>query len=82
MNEGITAEWARERSTKVLSEKVTRQIEQCEKAIVAATERNDMSCSVGIYPHDLTINELNKRGFRVTKHKGDQRDGSHINIDW
>tara|TARA_R110000796_G_scaffold27712_5_gene76213 strand:+ start:1359 stop:1625 length:267 start_codon:yes stop_codon:yes gene_type:complete len=82
MKESITADWAREYSSKVLSEKVTKQIEQCEKAIIAACDRNDMTCSVNIYPHELTVTELNKRGFKITKNEGNQRDGIYMIINW
>jgi len=78
----ITAEWARKEAQTVLSEKVKTEISQCEKLIIAAVKRNEFSCDVSIYPHELTITELTKRGFDISKHSGDQRDGSYISIKW
>ena len=78
----ITAEWARKQATIVLSDKVLYQIEACEKAIKTAVTRNDFSCSVGIYLHELTVKELQSRGFKIDKQIGDEREGSYTNITW
>lgn len=79
----ITAKWARETSQNVLSTKVEEQLRVCFIGIEAAVSRNDMYCHVGIYPHDLTIKELNTRGFTTKYHDAiDQRDGGYLEIKW
>lgn len=78
----VTAEWARKEANTVLSEKVLQQIGICEKSIKSAVARNDFSCSVGIYLHELTLKELVSRGFKIERQTGDQRDGSYTNISW
>jgi hypothetical protein len=80
-NSGINAQWARETATKVLGDKVKKQIEQCENSITQAVKSNSMSCDVGIYADDLTILELTKRGFTCKKVTGhDQRDDDYLTI--
>lgn len=83
MREEITAEWARKTANIVLGERVKKQINDCLDAIQNAVKKNQMSCSIAIYVEDLTIRELQDRGFKVTKHEGyDQRDGDYINVSW
>lgn len=60
----VTAEWARNESNTVLSKKVLQQIEVCENSIKTAVARNDFSCSVGVYLHDLVVKELQSRGVQ------------------
>jgi hypothetical protein len=82
MNEqNITAEWARKQATTILGERINEQLKICLEAIKQAVAKNQMSTSVGIYAHDLTLEELRKRGFTVKK-IDDQRDGSYTIISW
>ena len=83
MSDNVTAEWARKEANEILGEKVSKQLDQCETAIVSAVKRNEMSCNVTIYPHEKTIAELTKRGFKTKEHNGyDQRDPDYITISW
>lgn len=42
-----------------------------------------MSCNVSMYAHTKTIQELNKRGFKVTQNNGiDQRETDYLTITW
>jgi hypothetical protein len=80
--QNITAEWARKQATTILGEKINQEINICLNAIEQAVVKNQMSTSVGIYVHDLTLEDLRKRGFTVKKYDGDQRDGSYTSISW
>ena len=80
--QNITAEWARKQATTILGEKINQEINICLNAIEQAVAKYQMSTSVGIYVHDLTLEDLCKRGFTVKKYDGDQRDGSYTSISW
>ena len=83
MDSSITAEWARKRSNELLGDKVTQELLKCEIAIKNAVKRNEMSCNVSMYAHTKTIQELNKRGFKVTQNNGiDQRETDYLTITW
>lgn len=77
----VTAKWAREKAISVLGVKVSEQISKCENGIKSAVGCNKMSCSIGLYAEKLTLNELEKRGFKCEQHD-DQRDGSYLTITW
>lgn len=77
----INAEWARNQANKVLGDRVQAELAKCESAIKNAANRNEMSCYVGFYAHEKTIQELTNRGFKV-KQYDDQRDGSSLHISW
>lgn len=77
----ITAEWGKKTATAILGEKVEKQLETCLVSIETAVKRNELSTYVGISAHQLTIIELEKRGFKVKAHD-DQRDGSSLSISW
>jgi glutamine amidotransferase PdxT len=82
MKENVTAEWARKTAETILGEKINKQIEQCLEAIETSVKRNEFSCSVSCYPDDLTLKELNKRGFKTKYMDGDWRDGGYLKISW
>ena len=82
-NDEVTAEWARKTSQNILGEKVKKHIETCLMYIRSAVIRNDLSVDITIYVEELTLTELRKRGFTVTKHVAqDQREGDYITIKW
>lgn len=79
----ITAEWARKTANTILGEKVEKEINTCLDAIQNAVKKNQLSCSIGITIDDLTLKELQNRGFKVDRVNGyDQRDGDYINVSW
>ncbi len=80
--QNITADWARKQATTILGEKVNEEINICLNAIEQAVAKNQMSTSVGICVHDLTIEDLRKRGFIVKEYDGGQRDDSYTSISW
>ena len=82
MKENVTADWARKTAETILGEKVNKQIQACLEAVEFAVKRNEFNCSVSCYPDNLTIKELNKRGFKTKYVDGDVRDGSYLNISW
>jgi hypothetical protein len=83
MRPEITAKWAREKATAVLGEKIKKQVEQCLNSIENAVKRNEFQTSVSIYADILTIQELNKRGFKTEKYSDpDPRDGDYLKITW
>jgi len=79
----ITAEWARTTSQGILGKKVNMQIDNCLEAIEMAVTANKLSIDVSMYVEDLTIQDLQKRGFSVKKHTAmDQRETDYITIKW
>ncbi len=81
--ETITAEWARKTAQGVLSAKVEQQINQCLNNIEDAVKRNDMACDVNVYPHELVITDLNKRGFKTRMvDSPDPREQTYLHITW
>lgn len=79
----ITAQWARKTSQEVLGKKVNEQIDTCLSAIQIAVKKNELECSVSLYVENLTVKELEKRGFIIIKHSAmDQRDTDYITIKW
>jgi hypothetical protein len=82
MKENITADWARKTAETILGEKVEKQIKLCLESIEMSVKRNQFSCDVSCYPDDLTIKELNKRGFKTKYVDGDFRDGGYLKISW
>lgn len=81
-NDEVTAEWARKTSQNILGEKVKKQIDSCLTYIKSAVNRNDLSVDITIYLEVLAIKELQRRGFTIIQHDGDQRDPSYITIKW
>ena len=81
MDKEITADWARNKATAILGERVTKELETCEQAIKQAVNKNEMSCYVSLYTHQNTIKELASRGFETKQHN-EQRDGSSLHIKW
>lgn len=81
MREQINAKWANEQATKVLGEKINKQLSACLDNIEQAVKANKMTCGVSIYAENLTIAELRKRGFNV-KQEDTQRDGTWLTISW
>lgn len=81
MDEEITAEWARKTAKEVHGVKVKEQLEKCATNIKIAVSQNKTSTTVGIYGEELTIKELEGRGFIVKQHD-DQRDGTWLEIKW
>lgn len=77
----ITATWARETSTAILGVKLQEQLTECFEAIKNSVSNNSDSVTVDLYADNLTIKELEKRGFTV-KTVSDQRDGSFTTISW
>lgn len=83
MNEAITAQWARETATTVLSEKVNGQLQRCETVIKEAVKNNKLNCIVSGKMEALTKTELERRGFVVKTDSGDQRDPeNYVTISW
>jgi hypothetical protein len=81
--DNITAEWARKTSQGILGKKVNMQIDNCLEAIEMAVTANKLSIDVSMYVEDLTIQDLQKRGFSVKKHTAmDQRETDYITIKW
>jgi hypothetical protein len=81
--DNITAEWARKTSQGILGKKVNMQIDNCLEAIEMAVTANKLSIDVSMYVEDLTIQDLQKRGFSVKKHSAmDQRETDYITIKW
>ena len=79
----ITAEWARNTTRRVLSDKVKIQLEKCFASIVNAINKDEDSASVSIYIHEKTEQILKSRGFKITKHDAyDQRESDYITIKW
>ena len=79
----INAEWAKEESNKVLSDKVTKQLNECLNSVELALKRDDDSASVTIYAHEKVKQILRNRGFKVNQFDGfDQRDPAYITIEW
>jgi len=59
------------------------QIDNCLEAIEMAVKANKLSIDVSMYVEDLTIQDLQKRGFSVKKHSAmDQRETDYITIKW
>lgn len=81
-NNEITADWARKTAQSILGEKLEKELNMCLESIKNSVKLNNFSTSVGTYINDLTKLELEKRGFKVTKYTGDQRDGSYTTITW
>lgn len=84
-NDEITAAWARKESISILGEKVQKQMNDSLEAIKNAVKRNEMQANVFIWLDDLTITELNKRGFKVKKINSDSRDprdSDYYTISW
>jgi len=81
-NKEITADWARKTAQSILGEKIEKEINMCLDSIKNAVKLNNFSTTVTAYINDLTKQELEKRGFKVTKYTGDQRDGSYTSITW
>lgn len=81
-NNEITAEWARKTAQSILGEKLEKELNMCLHNIKCAVKENKLNTSISIYIDDLTKLELEKRGFRVEKYTGDQRDGSYTSITW
>ena len=81
-NKEITAEWARKTAENILGEKIEKEINMCLDSIKNAVKLNNFSTTVTAYINDLTKQELEKRGFKVVKYTGDQRDGSYSSITW
>lgn len=77
----VTADWARKTAQSILGEKLEKELNMCLENIKNAVKLNNFSTSVGAYINDLTKQELEKRGFKVTKYS-DQRDGSYTTINW
>lgn len=83
MREEITAEWAHKQATNVLNEKVLNQINKILTNIEESVKVNKFSTTIYSDLHELTIKEIQSRGFKLDKN-GDynQQDGQSYTITW
>jgi hypothetical protein len=84
-NKELTAEWARKRATSVIGVAIKAEIAKCNDAIEKAVAKNEMSVNVFIHPDELTIADLNRRGFKTKYTESDFRDpreSSYLTISW
>jgi hypothetical protein len=81
-NSEITADWARKTAQSILGEKLEKELNMCLYNIKRKCAVNKLSTSIPIYIDELTKHELEKRGFKVEKYTGDQREGSYTTISW
>lgn len=81
----ITAEWARKTANSMLGKKVEGEIEGVLLVIEEAVKNNKMNVDCLTNLHDLTVQELRNRGFKVRWLEGDVRDPrehGYYDITW
>lgn len=82
-NEHITAKWAREQSETKIGKEVQKQLDECLSNVEIAVSKNEKNAYASGYLHELTKQELAKRGFKLTFHAGyNQRDPDYNTISW
>ena len=77
----ITADWAREQSNKMLSNKVTFQLTECLIGIKEALENDNTYVYIYEYLHPKVISHLQSRGFTL-EDCCSQKDGDAFKITW
>ncbi len=77
----ITADWARKQVATILGIKVNQEVTKCLQEIEISVKNIQRDVSVNIFADDLTIKELEQRGFKV-KQIDDQKNGSYLTIYW
>lgn len=74
MRDNITAQWAKEKASTILSDKINGQINSALNDIEMAVKNNRFSTNISTDLHDLAIADLRGRGFEV-KRKVSNYDG-------
>lgn len=82
MRAEITAEWAKKTATNVLNKKVEDQINKVLNNIEISVKNNRFECTIYSDLHELTIKDIQERGFKIEKKGNNQQDGTSYSISW